>query len=452
MHYTLLSNQDIAQMLETIGVEHLDRLFDVIPEEIKLKRELNLPDGKSEAEVVEYFSNLARKNNSFINKPIFLGAGIYNHYIPAIVDYIASRGEFVTAYTPYQAEASQGTLRAHFEFQSAMCELTGMDVSNCGHYDGATALAEAILTIYNSHKIKTLIIPETIHPDYLEVVKTYLRFRDINLISMPFLDGCFDLEQLRKILLKSSKPQLVVVQNPNFFGIIEDLDSIKTIVRENEAYLITCVTEAVSLEALKPPGEFDVDIAVGDAQSLGLEPSLGGPTLGFMCAKMEFLRKLPGRIVGESVDRNGNKSYCLVLQTREQHIRREKATSNICTNQGLMAIRVLIYLISLGSKGLSDVANASFNNAHYLYEQIENKLQIPLKWNKPFFNEFVISLNRDVDEVNKRLLEKGIIGGLNLGNFYTNLRNHLLLCATELTDKEKIDYFVKEISVALKKN
>ena len=448
MDYLPLSEKEIKEMLKTIGVENLEDLFKSIPEKIKLKEELNLPGPLSEPELINYFQNLASKNKSseFLS---FLGAGAYPHFIPCVVDYLSQRGEFLTPYTPYQPELSQGTLQITFEFQTLICQLTGMDVSNASLYDGSTAMVEAALMAWRVKNKPKILISRAVHPEYREVARTYFKNLDIDLIEINYnQNGETDINELKEKI--DNEVAGIIVQSPNFFGIIEKIEKISQIAHSSGIIMITTVVEPLSLAILKPPGECGADIVAGEGQSFGLPLSFGGPYLGILACKSEFVRQMPGRIVGETQDVEGKKGYVLTLSTREQHIRREKATSNICTNQAWCAIRATIYLAVMGKKGLRELAWQNLQKANYARKEL-NKLEgINVKFKSYFFNEFVVEFKKDLEKINELLREDGIIGGLCLKKHYPELENCMLICVTEMHKKSDIDKFVTSLKKILK--
>ncbi len=442
MDFTPHTEEDLRKMKMAIGIEKIDELFSDIPEEVKFKGKLNLPEGVSEQELVNLLKQLSQKNTTTEDYINFLGAGAYEHFIPSVIDHVISRSEFYTSYTPYQPEISQGMLQAIFEYQTMICELTGMEVSNASLYDGASALAEAVEMACNFTGNKKILVSRTIHPEYLQVVKTYTQFRDIEIIEVPWVKGNTDLEALIKNL--DDKTAAYVIQYPNFFGIVEDLDTLQTRVEKNNALFIV-VADPISLALLKPPGDFGADIVVGEGQSLGNPLQFGGPYLGFMAAKKKLIRKMPGRIVGETKDVNNVRGYVLTLQTREQHIRRERATSNICSNEALCALAAAVYLTYMGKKGLRAVAEQCLLKANYLYENICKLEHYHKVFDGPFFKEFVVKTDHDVEYLNKELQKHRIFGGLNLERFYPELKNHLLVCVTETKTKQELDYFLARL-------
>lgn len=425
------------QMLESIGLSSTDELYSVVPEEAKVK-ELNLPDGLSEMEVSQKVRETAGKNRVFSS--IFRGAGSYCHYIPSIVKTITSKEEFVTAYTPYQAEISQGILQSIFEYQTQICELTGMDVSNASVYDGGTAAAEAVLMNVDGRRKLSVVISETTAPDVLTVVKTYCESRNVPVTVVPSKDGATDIEALKAAIQKDTA--CVYVQSPNYFGIIEDMDEIVKVSHELGTKVAMGVNP-ITLGLLKTPGEYGADIACGEGQPLGIPMGFGGPYLGFMAAKADMMRKLPGRIVGQTTDKDGNRCYVLTLQAREQHIRREKASSNICSNEALCAMTASVYLAAVGPDGLKQVAVNSAAHAHYLASELSKIEGFELVNDKTFFNEFLMTCPVCPCELNKMLAENGILGGLPVDG-------NILWCATEMNSKADIDRLVKLVAEFVK--
>ncbi|WP_099191339.1 aminomethyl-transferring glycine dehydrogenase subunit GcvPA [Tepidibacter mesophilus] len=437
MHrYISNTETDKKYMLNEINVESVEDLFSDVPDELRLGRELNLRDGMSEIEILDNINNIASKNKSLKDLTCFLGAGAYDHYIPSIIKHITSRSEFLTAYTPYQAEISQGTLQAIFEYQTMISDLMGMDVSNASMYDGATACTEAAIMACLNTKRKSILISKTVNPETRKVLKTYMNYRDIDVIEVNVLDGVTDIKHLKSLV--SKKIAGFIMQSPNFFGIIEDYSEARELIHENKGLLITCV-DPISLGILKSPGKQGADIAVGEAQSLGNDLNFGGPYLGFMAVKSKLARKMPGRIVGESVDTNGKRAFVLTLQAREQHIRRFKATSNICSNQGLNMLMATIYLTTLGKEGLREVATQSAQKAQYAFNEITKSGKFKPLFNRPFFKEFVVTSDLGSSKVNEKLLEKGILGGYELDKDYKEYKNSLMFCVTEKRTKSEID-------------
>ncbi|MCQ2479392.1 MAG: aminomethyl-transferring glycine dehydrogenase subunit GcvPA [Clostridia bacterium] len=425
------------QMLESIGLENIDQLYDIVPEEVRLK-ELNLESGLSELEVSKKVKAAANKNKVFDS--IFRGAGSYNHYIPSIVKTITSKEEFVTAYTPYQAEISQGILQSIFEYQTQICELTGMDVSNASVYDGATAAAESVLMNVDGRRKLSVVVSETVNPDVLTVVKTYCESRNVPVTVVPKKDNATDIDALKEAIQKDTA--CVYVQSPNYYGIIEDMDSIVAVSHEKGTKVAMGVNP-ISMGLLKTPAEYGVDIACGEGQPLGIPMGFGGPYLGFMAATKDMMRKLPGRIVGQTTDAQGKRCYVLTLQAREQHIRREKASSNICSNEALCAMTASVYLAAMGAKGLMTVAKNSASHAHYLAGKLSEIEGFCLVNDKPFFNEFLMTCPVDACKLNKKLAENGILGGLPVDG-------GILWCATEMNSKEDIDNLVSLVKEFVK--
>ncbi len=428
---------DEKQMLEAIGVESIDELFKDIPESVRLNRELNLKPSMSELEVSRYLSNLSQQNKSINQLTCFLGAGAYDHYIPSIVGHITSISEFYTSYTPYQPEISQGTLQYIFEYQTLICNLTGMDVSNASLYDGGTAVAEAAFMAANVSRKNQIIVSKTVNPQYREVLNTYAHLQKLEVIEIDDDGGVTNLEELKKHV--SDNTAAVIVQNPNFFGIIEDLKAIEEITHSQKKALFIDIVNPISLGILKKPADLGVDIVVGEAQPLGIPLQFGGPYLGFIATRKQFMRKLPGRIVGQTVDVDGRRGYVLTLQAREQHIRREKATSNICSNQGINTLAAVVYLVTLGKKGLREVATQSAQKAHYAFKQITKSGKFKPLFDKPFFMEFAVTSDISPEKINKKLLEENILGGYALEKDYPQYKNGILYAVTEKRTKEEID-------------
>jgi glycine dehydrogenase subunit 1 len=417
-------------MLEACGAASPEELFAHLPEEARIKHPLNLPDGISEYEIIEYFRRCAAENaNGF---PSFLGAGVYNHYRPVLVDTVVSRGEFLTAYTPYQAEISQGILTSIFEFQTMICQLTGMDVANASMYDGSTALPEAVMMAARLTGKGRALVAKTVHPEYREVLGTYAKHQGLPLDEFGYVAdaGSIDLEDLERRI--DDLTGAVVVQSPNFFGIVDQVKAAGEIAHRRGALLILVFTEAVSLGLMQPPAE--VDIIAGELQSFAISPSYGGPFAGIIAAREKYVRQMPGRLVGQTTDTRGNRAFCLTLSTREQHIRREKATSNICTNQALIALMATVFMTVYGKQGLRELAQQNLAKAHYLASRLK------LRFSGCFFNEFVAALDgKTPGAVNKTLLKNKIVGGLPLGRFYPELESCMLLCATEKSRRQDMD-------------
>jgi len=431
---------DERKMLETIGIDSVDQLFNDIPENVRLNRELNLNPSMSEMEVERYMMDLSKRNLTINNLTCFLGAGAYDHYIPSVVRHITSRSEFYTSYTPYQAEISQGTLQYIFEYQTLICNLTGMDVANASLYDGGTAIAEAAFMSANITKRNQILVSKTVNPQYREVLKTYCHLQNLEVIEVGEEGGVTNLDELKNLL--NDNTASFIVQSPNFFGIIEDLKAIEEIVHTRKKTLLITSVDPISLGILKTPGSLGADIVVGEGQPLGIPLQYGGPYLGFIAVNKAHMRKLPGRIVGQTVDVNGERAFVLTLQAREQHIRREKATSNICSNQGVNTLAAAVYLVTLGKRGLREVAIQTTQNAHYAYsEMIKSGKYKPL-FNKPFFKEFAVTSNVAPDVVNRRLLDENILGGYALEKDYPQYKNGILYAVTEKRTKAEIDKLI----------
>jgi glycine dehydrogenase subunit 1 len=417
-------------MLSTIGVNSLEDLFSHLPEEVRIKQPFKIAPGKSEYDIVDYFRARGAENaNGYAS---FLGAGVYNHYRPVLVDTVVSRGEFLTSYTPYQAEMAQGTLISIFEFQTMLCQLTGMEVANASMYDGSSAVPEAAMMAMRLTSRDEILVARTVHPEYREVLATYAQHQGMPVQEVGYQaeSGRIDLEDLDQRL--NDKVAAVIVQSPNFFGILDDVKKAAEITHRHGALLVFIFTEAVSLGLLEPP--YDADIVAGELQSFAIPPSYGGPFVGVIAAKERYIRQMPGRIVGETKDNRGNRAYCLTLSTREQHIRREKATSNICTNQALIALMATVFMTIYGKQGLRELAEQNLSKAHYLAGKL------PLRFTGPFFNEFVVNTNgRSPEQINHELLGEKIIGGLPLKRFYPELDGAMLLCATEMNRREQMD-------------
>ena len=440
MRYLPKSPTERQQMLQEIGCDSVEQLFASIPAEVRSRNPLSLGPGQSEPEILDYFKKRAAENARDV--ACFLGAGAYDHYRPSVVDAMISRSEFYTAYTPYQPEISQGTLQAIFEFQTLMCQLTGMDVANASLYDGSTALPESVLMAIRANGRKRVLVGRSVHPEYRQVLTTYLQHQNIALDEVPFAES----GQLEKAALTErlgSDVSAVVVQSPNFFGIVEDIAALAARAQSAGALLIVMIAEPVSLGILRPPVE--ADIVAGEAQSFGVPVSFGGPYVGFLAAREKYLRSMPGRLVGQTTDAEGKRGFCLTLATREQHIRREKATSNICTNQALCALMVTIFLSVYGKQGLREMAMQNLSKTRYAAERFR-AAGARLRFRGPYFNEVVVAgiANSPRQPVCKeRLHEQKIIGGLDLGRFYPELAGDVLFCFTETARREKMDQLVK---------
>ena len=437
--YIPATHEDEQKMLKACNVSSIDDLFSDIPDDLKLNRDLNLDESKSELEVSEIITKMADKNIDDLT--CFLGAGAYDHYIPSLIKSITSRSEFYTAYTPYQAEISQGTLQSIFEFQSMIAEITKMDIANASMYDGATAAVEACIMAVGKTRRNKIVVPKTVHPETRQILKTYLQFKDVEIVEVDYDReyGTTDLNKLKEVV--GEETACILVQNPNFFGVIEDVDEIGSIARDNKAMYVMSVNP-ITLSILKSPGEVGADIAVGDAQPLGNSLNFGGPYVGFLAIKSGLIRKMPGRVVGQTVDVDGKRCYALTLQTREQHVRREKATSNICSNQGLNALIASIYLATMGKKGYQEVAMQNMQKSHYAYKKFDESKNFEPVFKGKFFNEFVVKSPMPVDELNEKLLENKILGGYDLGKDYEELKGCVLMCVTEKRTAKEIDNLV----------
>lgn len=438
------TEEDCRKMLETIGVKHLDDLFKSIPEECRLSNPLNLPGALSESDLIRHIQGL--------QSPIlssFLGAGAYHHFIPAVVSAMISRSEFYTAYTPYQPEISQGTLQAIFEYQTLMCQLTGMEVSNASLYDGASSLAEAVWMAHRMTKRKKILLSRAVHPEYQKVIQTYADPAEHEIVLIPYKSGEGQTDEKVLGSLLNEDVSCVVLQSPNFFGVIEDLQPVTDSVHRIGGLMIAGFSEAIAYGILKPPGEMGADIVSGEGQSLGIPLSYGGPYLGVFTTREGFVRNMPGRLVGETVDLEGRRGFVLTLATREQHIRRERATSNICTNEGLCALMATIFLSCLGKEGLRELALMNLSKAEYAKKVVSEIRGCKLPFSSPTFNEFVLEIEGDPEEVLKGMRKEEILGGLNLGKIYPEFNRHLLITVTEMNKKEEIDRWAEALQEAL---
>jgi len=428
-------------MLREIGVASIENLFDSIPEDLRLLKHLNVPAALSEIELLKRFGDSGARNTA-ASRVSFLGAGAYSHYVPTVVDHLISRSEFFTAYTPYQPEISQGTLQSIFEFQTLVCQLTGMEIANASMYDGSTALAEAVLMAERVTKRSKVIASSAIHPQYLEVAQTYVQHAGIELQPAPF-DSRTGQTPTSTFDSMDAQTAAVVVQSPNFFGCLEDLQALSEKAHANGALLIVAITEAVSLGLLRSPGFCGADIVVAEGQSFGVPLSFGGPYVGLFATRDKYARQIPGRLVGEAYDKQGRRGFVLTLATREQHIRREKATSNICTNEGLIALAATIYLETMGRRGVQEVARQCAQKAHYAAREIAKLEDFSLPFSGPFFNEFVVRAPVEALSLLEKLAnEKGIDGGIALSRFDSNRPNDFLVCVTETNTREQIDALV----------
>lgn len=436
MNYTPHTERDIQHMLNVIGVASTDDLFAPVPESLRLNA-LNLPPGISEMEAMAFAQSLTDQSETPLS---FLGGGAYDHFSPSVVDAIISRGEFFTAYTPYQPEVSQGTLRAIFEFQSMICELTNMEVANASMYDGASALAEAVLMSVRLNNRTRVLLPRSLHPFYRQVVATYVRGIDLELVDIPWSDsGTLDIAALKREL--NDNTAAVVVQNPNFLGVLEHLQEVGDLVNNTRTAFIACVNP-ISLSAIRPPGDFGADMVVGDGQPLGLPLSYGGPYVGFFASREAHMRKMPGRICGQTIDVDGKRGFVLTLQTREQHIRRERATSNICTNQTLCATAATVYLSSVGPQGFREVGELNWHQSHRALQALTSLDGVRQKFSGPIFNEFVLETDRKASDILTALQHRGIEAGIDLGRFYPALENCILTCVTEKRTDADIDRLI----------
>lgn len=438
MRYLPNSDADRRSMLGATGHAHVDELFAQIPAGLKLSGRLNLPGPLSEAEILQFFQQAATETSrDYVS---LLGAGAYSHYRPVAVDALLSRGEFFTAYTPYQAEIAQGTLQAMFEFQTLMTQLTGQEVSNSSLYDGSTATTEAVLMALRVTHRRRVVLARTLHPEYRQVLQTFVQNQDVELAELPYREsGDIDMAELESVV--DARTAAVVVQSPNFFGALEGIPQIASAVHRQSALLIVAVTEPLSLGIVKPPSE--ADIVCGEAQSFGVPVAFGGPYVGFLTTREKFLRQMPGRLVGQTVDTEGRRGFVLTLATREQHIRREKATSNICTNQSLCALAATIYLSLLGKTGLRQLAEQNLAKAHYAAGELRRVPGFATPFTRPCFNEFVVKVPGDAERLLEELRREKIVGGLHLAPYYPELSNHLLLCFTELVSRNHIDRMVE---------
>ncbi|HOI46826.1 MAG TPA: aminomethyl-transferring glycine dehydrogenase subunit GcvPA [Bacilli bacterium] len=434
------TEQDIKVMLDKIGVKTIEELFAEIPESLRCGCDYDVPSSMSEIELRRHFASIANKNADLV---VFRGAGSYDHYTPSIIPALISREEFLTAYTPYQPEIAQGTLQYIFEFQSMITDLTGMDVSNASMYDGPTATAEAMFMAVSQTKQNKILISKTVNPNIAKVVETYAKYRDIKLEYVNQTNGVTDAADLSAKMIGASG---IIVQNPNFFGIIEDYTEVSQIVHDQKGILIMSIDPSTLL-TIKTPKEFGADIVTGECQSLGVPMSFGGAYVGFLATTEKLIRKMPGRICGVTNDVDGKRAFVLTLQAREQHIRREKANSNICSNQSLMALWVTIYMSTMGKSGLVEVNRQSSAGAHYLEQQLINTKRFTKVYHQPFLKEFVLKTDIDPKKMEKALLKQGILGGLHLGDIDKAYQGHILFCVTEKRSKAEIDQLVQAIEV-----
>ncbi len=441
MSYIGNTPEEQQEMLRAIGVESFEELLEMIPERLRVKGLLDIPEPVSEIEMKALASTFARQNRSTADTISFLGGGAYEHYIPTIVDFLISRSEFYTAYTPYQPEVSQGTLQAMYEYQSMIGELTGMDVSNASLYDGGSGLGEAALMAVRITNKGAVVVSETVNPTYREIIQTYCTSQDITVHVIPAQNGVTDQQALIDTLAENTAG--VILQSPNYFGNIEPLAEFSGSIRElAPGALFVVSTNPISLGILKSPSAADADVVVAEGQGLGNHLAFGGPYLGVYALKEKYVRKMPGRLIGATVDKDNERGFVLVMKTREQDIRRERATSNICTNQGLNALAATVYLSSLGRQGLRQVANLCTQKAHYLARELTALDQISLAYSQPFFNEFVLQLPVPADQAIQHMLTENIFAGIDLSDKYTGQENRLLVAVTEKRTKEELDHYV----------
>src|SRR5271163_687617 len=438
MRYLPKSPGERLEMLKQIDASSIDDLFSTIPQEYRLERDLDVPRQMGESEIVDYFRSAAK--NSAAGYTSFLGAGAYRHYRPVIIDSLVQRGEFLTSYTPYQAEITQGTLQAIFEFQTMICELTGMEIANASMYDGSTGAAESVTMAVRITHRSGVLVARTVHPEYREVMQTYAQHQGLGAQALPYgIDGRLDLAVLEQSVTEETA--CVLVQSPNFFGVVEDIPAIADIVHKRGALLIVSIAEAISLGVVRPPSE--ADIVSMEAQSFGVALSYGGPYCGVIAAKEQYLRQMPGRLVGETIDTQGRRGFVLTLSTREQHIRREKATSNICTNQALVALMATIFLVVYGKEGMRELALHNLAKADYAAKHFSSVGGARLLFaGAPRFHEFVLETSEAPEQINAQLLKQKVIGGLPLSRWYPELGNASLWCTTELNTREQIDQAV----------
>ncbi|MBU6079638.1 MULTISPECIES: aminomethyl-transferring glycine dehydrogenase subunit GcvPA [Allobacillus] len=440
--YIPMTETDKKEMLDTIGISSTDDLFADIPEKVRFQGELDVKPAKDEHELTKELTQLAAKNVHTKSHVSFLGAGVYDHYMPSVVDHMISRSEFYTAYTPYQPEISQGELQAIFEFQTMICELTGMDVANSSMYDGGTALAEAVNLSAAQTKKSKVLVSKAIHPESMDVIKTYTAGPNVEVVEIDIKDGLTDLDHLKAELDENTAS--VVVQYPNFYGQMEPLKDVQEIVGQQKKTMSIVSSNPLALGYLTPPGEFGVDIVVGDTQVFGIPAQFGGPHCGYFATNKKLMRKVPGRLVGQTVDEEGRRGFVLTLQAREQHIRRDKATSNICSNQALNALATSVFLSVIGKRGIKEMATKNMKKARYAKKALENA-GFEVLYSNRFFNEFVVKLDQDIKNVNNQLNDRGFIGGFDLGKVDESFKNHMLVAVTEIRSKEEIDQFVKEL-------
>ncbi|MBL8192640.1 MAG: aminomethyl-transferring glycine dehydrogenase subunit GcvPA [Blastocatellia bacterium] len=439
MRYIPNSAEERAKMLAEMGVQSIEDFFTSIPAHLRLEKPLNLPPAYAESELIKFFKKLAARNTDPNNTISFLGAGAYNHFRPIVIDTLISRSEFYTTYTPYQPEIAQGTLQAIFEFQSMICLLTGMEVANASMYDGSTAMAEAALMANRITRRKKILVSQAVHPEYRAVLDTYLK--STGLVSETVAFSASGQTALDSINL-DSEVAAVIVQSPNFFGCIEDMAAVAEKAHQAGALFISVTTEPISWGLLRSPGDCGADIVVAEGQSFGIAPSYGGPYLGIFASRAQYQRQMPGRLIGEAFDADGNRGFVITLATREQHIRREKASSNICTNQGLFMLMATVYLATMGKQGLQEVAKQNLQKSAYAAKAISELDGYSLLFSAPRFNEFVVKTPKPATEIMEKLLSQNIIAGLPLSNYYPDMTHALLVCVTEQNTKADIDQLV----------
>ena len=438
------TEEDVQEMLQVIGAKRVEDLFAPILENDRLSKPLDLPEPLSEADLLRYFQGL--QSPIYIN---FLGGGAYHHFIPSVISHLTSRSEFYTAYTPYQPEISQGTLQTIFEYQTLMCQLTGMEVSNASMYDGASSLAEAVWMAHRITRRKKVLLSQAVHPEYRKVIHTYIDPEQQEIILIPYSQEGGRTDEKVLFDLLDEDVSAVVIQNPNFFGVIEDLKRMSERVHQGGGLMVVGFSEPIAYGILKPPGEYGADIVAGEGQSLGIPLSYGGPYLGVLTTRERFVRNMPGRLVGETVDLEGKRGFVLTLATREQHIRRERATSNICTNEGLCALMATIFLSCLGKEGLKELALMNLSKTEYAKKAASKIHGCRLAFSSPTFNEFVLEIRGDPEKILERIRMEGILGGLPLGRFYSELDQHLLVTVTEMVTKEEIDRWAKILAMSI---
>jgi glycine dehydrogenase subunit 1 len=441
MRYIPNSPEERDEMLAEVGLANADELFRSIPKNVQLNRPLNITEPLAESEVIASFEEMAARNTG-ATKPSFLGAGVYSHFSPTIVDHLIQRSEFFTSYTPYQPEISQGTLQYIFEFQTLVCQLTGMEVANASMYDGSTATAEAYLMAQRVTRRDKIVVASSVHPEYREVAKTYAQHGDTEIVTIDFDEETGRVTGLEAL---DDKTAALVVQSPNFFGCIEDLQSLADAAHAVGALFVVVVTEAISFGLLKPPGACGADIVVGEGQSWGIPMGFGGPHVGLFSTQEKFVRQMPGRLAGVAYDKNGNRGFVLTLSTREQHIRREKATSNICTNQGLIALAATIYMETMGRQGLQEVSMQNAQKAAYAKQKIGEIDGFSIPFSAPTFNEFVVRGPKPATNILEPVREKGIIGGLALSRYYSGRDNEFLVAVTETNTRDQIDLLAETL-------